>query len=64
MREEDALDAILERVAREEQEDLERAHGQFLLDIEAAARERRRKDPLLELLEQAHQTKPGGPDAA
>jgi hypothetical protein len=58
MSEEDALDAILERVAREEQEELDRAHGQHLLDIEAAARERSRKDPLLELLEQAHQPKP------
>jgi hypothetical protein len=58
MREEDALDAILERVAREEQEDLERAHGQFLLDIAAAARERRGKDPLLEVLQKAHQPKP------
>jgi hypothetical protein len=58
MREEDALDAKLERVAREEQEELDRAHGQHLLDIEAAATERRGKDPLLELLQKAHQTKP------
>lgn len=58
MREEDALDAMLERIAREEQEELDRAHGQHLLDIEAAARERHRNDPLLELLEKAHQAKP------
>jgi hypothetical protein len=58
MREEDARDANLERVAREEQEELDRAHGQYLLDIAAAASERRGNDPLLELLEQAHQAKP------
>jgi len=58
MREDDALDAILERDAREEQEELDRAHGQFLLDLAAAQTDRRRNDPLLELLEQAHQPKP------
>jgi hypothetical protein len=44
-----------ERVTREEQEELDRAHGQHLLDIEAAARERHRNDPLLAALYQAHQ---------
>jgi hypothetical protein len=58
MSERGARDAKLERVAGEEQEELDRAHGQHLLDIEAAARERRRNDPLLNLLEQAHQAKP------
>jgi hypothetical protein len=51
-------DAKLERGAREEQEELDRAHGQHLLDIAAAAGERRRNDPLRKLLEQAHQAKP------
>lgn len=55
MREEDALDAMIERMAREEQDDADRQHGQFLLDLAAAQEGRRRKDPLLELLEKAHQ---------
>jgi hypothetical protein len=54
----DALDAMVERMAREEQEDINRQHGQFILDVMAA--EDRRKhagDPLLEAINRAHQAK-------
>jgi hypothetical protein len=56
----DDLDAMIERVAREEQEELGRQHGQFLLDVAAAQADRRQgraADPLLELLSRAHQAK-------
>jgi len=54
---EDAIDRMIERAAREEQEALERAHGQHILDMQADARERRREDPLLEAILRAHQAK-------
>ena len=53
MSEYDAIDAMIERMAREEQDDINRKHGQFLLDV-ADARERG-EDPLLEVLRRAHQ---------
>jgi hypothetical protein len=56
----DALDAMVERMAREEQEGLDRARGQFILDVVAA--EDRRKhagDPLIEAISRAHQAKAG-----
>jgi hypothetical protein len=54
----DELDAIFERMAREEQDDADRQHGQFLLDVAAAQADRRQgraEDPLLELLRRAQQ---------
>ena len=54
MSEGDAVDRMLERMAREEQEALDRAHGQHILDMQADARERRREDPLLEAILRAH----------
>jgi hypothetical protein len=52
----DALDAMVERMAREEQDDLDRQHGQFILDV-MAARNNQGVDPLLEVLRQAHRAK-------
>ena len=58
MNEYDAIDAMIERAAREEQEELDRQHGQFLLDV-AAARMRHseagEEHPALEVLRRAHQ---------
>lgn len=54
---EDAIDAMIERAAREEQDELDRSHGQHILDITADARERRREDPLLEAIRRAHKAK-------
>jgi hypothetical protein len=51
----DAIDAMIERAAREEQEELERAHGQSILD--AVAAKERREDPLLEVLSRSYQAK-------
>jgi len=51
----DAIDRYLERLAREEQADLNRKHGEQILEI-AAAKERG-EDPLLEALNRAHQAK-------
>ena len=53
MSEYDALDAMVERMAREEQEELDRAHGQQLLDI--MADRRNAAAPLLEAINRAHQ---------
>jgi hypothetical protein len=52
----DALDTMVERMAREEQDDLDRQHGQFILDV-TAARNNQRVDPLVEILNRAHQAK-------
>ena len=49
------LDAMIERAAREEQDELDRVHGQSILD--AVAAKERGEDPLLEVLRQAHQAK-------
>jgi hypothetical protein len=45
-----------ERIAREEQDDLDRQHGQHLLDIaDARMQQGSAEDPALELLRRAHQ---------
>ena len=56
MSEHDAIDAIPERTAREEQEDLERKHGEQILDM-LDARNSQGAEPFLEALNQAHQAK-------
>ena len=58
MNEGDAIDRMLERMAREEQEALDRAHGQHILDV-VAAEERRKQvgDPFIEAINRAHQAK-------
>jgi hypothetical protein len=53
--EHDAIDAMIERAAREEQERIDREHGQHILDIAAAHPSAR--DPLIETLRRAHQAK-------
>jgi hypothetical protein len=55
----DAIDAMIERAAREEQDELEKAHGQHILDVTDYAKERqeREQDPLVQILRQAHQAK-------
>jgi hypothetical protein len=55
MSEGDAIDRMVERMAREEQEALDRSHGQQILDV-ATAKERG-EDPLLEALNRAHRAK-------
>jgi len=59
MSEGDAVDRMLERMAREEQDDIDRQAGQRILDIMADASKRREQgeDPLFETLRQAHQAK-------
>ena len=52
---EDAIDAMIERVAREEQEEIDKAHGQSILD--AVAAKERGEDPLIQALNKAHQAK-------
>jgi hypothetical protein len=52
----DAIDAMIERAAREEQEELDRSHGQHLLDIATARMQQgSAEDPALEVLRRAHQ---------
>jgi hypothetical protein len=54
------LDAMIERVAREEQEDLERAHGQHILAaVEASARAAEKPHPLVEAIARAYQEREG-----
>ena len=50
-------DAMTQRAAREEQDDLDRTHGEFILAAVDDAKERqgRGDDPLLEVLRKAHQ---------
>jgi hypothetical protein len=50
------VDAMIERMAREEQDDLDRAHGQHILNVTDYAKERE-QDPLVQILRQAHQAK-------
>ena len=47
---------MIERAAREEQEEIGRAHGQHILEVIDYAKERQ-EDPLLEVLNRAHQAK-------
>jgi hypothetical protein len=52
------LGAMIERIAREGQGDLDRAHGQHLLDMIAArGSQGSADDPLLKALNQAHQAR-------
>jgi len=53
---EDAIDAMIERMAREEQDDINRKQGQFLLDVaDARMRQGSEEHPALEVLRRAHQ---------
>ena len=55
---ENAIDAMIERAAREEQEELDQQHGQFLLDVMAARMQQGSAEhPALEVLRRAHQAK-------
>ena len=47
-------DAMIERAAREEQDELDRKHGQHILDITAARGNA--EDVLADLLRRAHQS--------
>ena len=62
MSEYDAFDAMIERMAREEQDDLDRAHGQQILDM-MAARNNQGVHPLLEAINRAYQAKASEADA-
>ena len=53
----DAIDRYLEQIAREEQADLERQHGQQLLDILKGDADPRPADTLLQAIARAHQAK-------
>jgi len=58
MSEYDAIDAMVERMAREEQDDLDRSHGEFILDVTAARMQQGGgEDALLEAINRAHQSK-------
>jgi hypothetical protein len=49
-----------ERMSREERDDLDRAHGQHLLDVmdyASSASQQRGEDPLVVVLRQAHQAR-------
>ena len=54
MSEYDAIDAMIERAAREEQDDIDRKQGQQILDM-LDARNNQGVDPLFEILNRAHQ---------
>jgi hypothetical protein len=47
----EAIDRYIERVARAEQDDMERAHGQFILEV--ATGKPQQEDPLLSALNEA-----------
>jgi hypothetical protein len=53
-----------EQERAEASEATDRKHGEHILAVMKAARERRRKDPLLEVLEQAYQGNLKPDDAA
>jgi hypothetical protein len=50
----DAIDRIVERMAREEEDDINRKQGEFILDITAARGNT--EDVLADLLRRAHQS--------
>jgi len=58
MNEGDAIDAMIERMAREEQDDIDRKQGQFILDV-VAAEDRRKQagNSFIEAINRAHQAK-------
>jgi hypothetical protein len=61
-----------ERTAEREQDDTDQKHGEHILGMVGEANEKRRSDPLIGLLEKAHQARldaerggtPGGDEAA
>ena len=55
MNEYDAIDAMSERTAREKQEELDRQHGKFLLDVADARMRQEGEHPALEVLRRAHE---------
>jgi hypothetical protein len=55
MSEGDAIDAMIERAAREEQDAIDRAHGQHI--IEMMADRRNAEDPLMDALRRAYEAK-------
>ena len=57
----DAIERYLERLATEEQADLDRKHGKQILGMlkEAERQEREQGDALLDAVSQAHQAKAG-----
>jgi len=59
MSEYDAIDAMVERMVREEQDEIDRAAGQFILDAIDDQRQRRgtAEHPLLEAINRAHLAK-------
>jgi uncharacterized protein (UPF0335 family) len=60
MSEDAQTDAMLERMARVEQEKLDHDHGQHILDLAGTARGRgSAKDLLTDALRRAHQAKAG-----
>jgi hypothetical protein len=55
---EDAIDRMIQRAAREEQEEIDRSHGEHLLEVTDYARRSQRQDEgLVEILNRAHQAK-------
>lgn len=63
MSEYDPSDAMLERMAREEQDDINRKHGEGILSaIDGAAK--RREDAVRALLDALSRAQSGGDDAA
>jgi hypothetical protein len=55
---EDAIDRMIERAAREEQEEIDRSHGEHLLEVtDYSRRSQRQEEPLVEILNRAHQAK-------
>ena len=55
---EDAIDRMIERAAREEQDDIDRKQGQFILDaMDAEDRRKQAGNPLIEAINRAHQAK-------
>jgi hypothetical protein len=54
----DAFDAMIDRMAREEQDDIDRKQGQFILDaMDAEDRRKHAGDLFLEAINRAHQAK-------
>jgi hypothetical protein len=57
MREYASFAVAPEGMTREEQDELDRQMGQFILDVLAANEARHQEDPLVQVLRQAHQAK-------
>ena len=55
---EDAAGAMIERAAREEQEEIDRSHAQHILEVtDYSRRSQRQEDPVLEALQRAQKPK-------